>query len=137
MKRKLAASLGLVLFFSLSSQNIFAQTSNSNMSTSDHSNMSSGSMSTDTSRTSTGTGDSDVIRHSQSSTITSDCITVKKQGKICGSRATTWCNNNPTSRECRNFSSSTTDSRSTTDKTMDSSGSAPSSSSGTNSGSGY
>ncbi|MBC7540417.1 MAG: hypothetical protein H7281_16455 [Bacteriovorax sp.] len=62
-----------------------------------------GSKSTVTGSSETNSMNTDTVGNMQSGTTTSDCLTIKSQGKVCGSKATTWCNNHSTSAECRNF----------------------------------
>lgn len=45
----------------------------------------------------------DVIGTSQSSTITSECISVEGRGILCGDSALSYCNLNTNTVECKNF----------------------------------
>lgn len=68
---------------------------------------------------------SDVIGTSQSSTKSTNCINVES-GTLCGSKATTWCNNHMSAMECRKLHDSSIQ-KSEKDKEKDSSTTMPSS----------
>lgn len=45
----------------------------------------------------------DTISTGQSSTLSTNCISVKGQGKFCDQKAHTWCTTNSGAMECKNF----------------------------------
>jgi hypothetical protein len=51
---------------------------------------------------------SDEVGTGQSSTTTSDCVTVKNEGKLCGKKAMMWCNDHDGAKECKGYKKSDT-----------------------------
>lgn len=111
--RKILSGFEFALLVCLSVQNVYAQsgytgatgtgTSTGTIGTGTTNTGTLDSRSTNPNKTTTGATTSDEVGSMQSSTLSSDCITVQDQGRVCGTNAMTWCNNHIGALECRNY----------------------------------